>query len=78
MQRVEAQSLGFHIAALALLAVGAVLALNLTREPDIVMVNVDGHMVESRVVARGAACSSQDDPPHLSEPSPVRNSSYPD
>lgn len=77
MQKVEAQSLGFHIAALVLLAVGAVLAVNLTREPDVVMMKVNGQVVESRVVARGAACRSTGDETLLrSEPSPVRNNTF--
>ncbi len=77
MQKVEVQSLGFHVAALALLALGAIMAISMSREPDVLMVKVDGVMQESHVVARGAACSRTSGDLEMSEPSPVRNSSYP-
>lgn len=78
MQKVEAQSLGFHMVALFLLVLGAIMAVQKTHEPDILMVKVDGAMVESRVVARGAACRTPAGDLQMNEPLPVRNSSYPD
>ena len=72
MQKIQAQSFGFHLAALALLGLGLLLAVlgNLDREPDIILVNVDGQVVESRVIARGLACPVAQSEPE--EPSPVR------
>lgn len=77
MQKAAAQSLGFHIIALVLLAIGAVMAMHMTREANIVMMKVDGKMVASHIVARGAACPNSGEL-QMSEPTPVRNSSYPD
>lgn len=77
MHKAEVQSLGFHIAALVLLALGVLLAIGRSSEPDVVMMNINGKPVPSLIVARGAACHStgNESLPH-SEPSPVRNNTF--